>query len=82
MTLSWRPPGAGKSVLLAQWAATLPDLVVHLAGPEPADDDPVRFAQRRLGGIADVDAELAELGELVSLHTGGLGDPPPRGARL
>ena len=40
-----------------------------------SDDDPVRFAQRLLQGLATVDPEAAELGTLVSLHGGGLGTP-------
>ena len=75
LTLVVAPAGAGKSVLLAQWAATHPDLDVIWMDLTRSDDNPVRFAQRLLAGLATVNAEAAELGTLVSLHTGGLGTP-------
>ena len=75
LTLVVAPAGAGKSVLLAQWAATHPDLDVIWMDLTRSDDDPVRFAQRLLAGLATVNAEAAELGTLVSLHSGGLGTP-------
>jgi LuxR family maltose regulon positive regulatory protein len=39
------------------------------------DDDPVRFSQRLLSGLAAVNVDFAELNELTSLHGGGLGAP-------
>ena len=48
LTLIVAPAGAGKSVLLAQWAATHPDLAFVWMDLTPADDDPVRFSQRLL----------------------------------
>ena len=75
VTLMVAPAGAGKSVLLSQWAATRDDLVFVWLSVEAADDDPVRFSRRLLAGIAAIDPDLAELGELVSMHGGGLGTP-------
>jgi LuxR family maltose regulon positive regulatory protein len=75
VTLIVAPAGAGKSMLLAQWAATRHDLEFIWLSLEPADDDPVRFSGRLLSGIAAIDPDLAELGELVAMHGGGLGAP-------
>ncbi len=75
LTLMVAPAGAGKSVLLAQWAATRDDLVFVWLSLEAADDDPVRFSRRLLAGIADINPDLAELSELVAMHGGGLGTP-------
>ncbi len=69
------PAGAGKSVLLAQWAAAHPELAFVWMSLSAADDDPVRFAQRFLQGLATVSPTVAELGTLISLHGGGLGTP-------
>jgi len=39
------------------------------------DDDPVRFSQRLLSGLAAVNSDFADLAALTSLHGGGLGVP-------
>ena len=75
LTLVVAPAGSGKSVLLTQWAATHPEVDFVWLDLTPSDDDPVRFAQRLLQGLTAVDPEAAELGQLVSLHGGGLGTP-------
>ncbi len=75
LTLLVAPAGAGKSVLLAQWAADHPELHVVWMPLTAADDDPVRFSQRLLSGLSELDPEAAELGPLVSMHGGGLGTP-------
>ncbi len=75
VTLMVAPAGAGKTVLLAQWAASRDDLVFVWLGLEAADDDPVRFSRRLLSGMAEIDPDLAELAELVAMHGGGLGTP-------
>ena len=75
LTLMVAPAGSGKSVLLTQWAATHPEVDFVWLDLTPSDDDPVRFAQRLLQGLTAVDPEAAELGQLVSLHGGGLGTP-------
>jgi LuxR family maltose regulon positive regulatory protein len=75
LTLVVAPAGSGKSVLLSQWAGAHPELSWVWLDIDPADDDPVRFCQRLLGGLADVDPELGELATLVPMHAGGLGTP-------
>ena len=75
LTLIVAPAGAGKSVLLAQWADTHPDLDFVWLGLSPSDDDPVRFCQRLLQGLASVSPDIGDLAALVSLHGGGLGTP-------
>ncbi len=69
------PAGAGKSVLLAQWAATHPELAFVWLDVDPADDDPVRFSQQLLRGLAGIDPDFADLASLASMHGGGLGMP-------
>ncbi|HEX3979786.1 MAG TPA: hypothetical protein VHW93_01095, partial [Acidimicrobiales bacterium] len=75
LTLLVAPAGAGKSVLLAQWAAGHPELPVVWMPLTAADDDPVRFSQRLLSGLSELDPDAAELAPLVSMHGGGLGTP-------
>lgn len=75
LTLIVAPAGAGKSVLLAQWATTHPEL--HFVWMEVVEDDndPVRFSQRLLQELAGIDPDFADLSALTSLHGGGLGAP-------
>jgi len=75
LTLLVAPAGAGKSVLLAQWAAAHPELSWVWLDVEPADDDPARFSQRFLQGLAAIDPGCRELAGLVSMNGGGLGAP-------
>ncbi len=75
LTLVVAPAGAGKTVLLAQWAATRPELAVVWLPLTAADDDPVRFSQRLLSGLAALDPDVADIVPLVALHGGGLGTP-------
>ncbi len=75
LTLVVAPAGSGKSVLLSQWAATRPDLAFVWLQLEPADDDPVRFAQRLLRGLAAISPAFAELAPLASMSGRGLGAP-------
>jgi LuxR family maltose regulon positive regulatory protein len=75
LTLIVAPAGAGKSVLLAQWAATHTELAFVWMEVGAEDDDPVRFAQRLLSGLAGINADFADLNALTSLHGGGLGVP-------
>jgi LuxR family maltose regulon positive regulatory protein len=67
--------GAGKTVLLAQWATSHPDLDMVWLDIEVTDDDPVHFSQRLLRGLAALDPEFADLVPLVTMHGGGLGLP-------
>ena len=69
------PAGAGKSVLLAQWAASRPELHFVWMHIDQRDDDPVHFSQRLLHGLSAIRPELADLGPLVAMHGGGLGTP-------
>jgi LuxR family maltose regulon positive regulatory protein len=69
------PAGAGKSVLVAQWAESRPDLHFVWLHVDPPDNDPVHFAQRLLAGLSAIKPEFADLGPLVALHAGGLGWP-------
>ena len=67
------PAGAGKSVLLSQWAASRPDLHFVWLHVDTRDDDPVHFSQRLLQGLSAVRPDFADLRPLVALHGGGLG---------
>jgi LuxR family maltose regulon positive regulatory protein len=75
LTLIVAPAGAGKSVLLAQWAASHPELAFVWLEVGADDDDPVRFSQRLLSGLAAINSDFADLTALTSLHGGGLGTP-------
>ncbi len=75
LTLIVAPAGSGKSVLLAQWAATRPDLAFVWLQLEPADDDAGRFAQRLLRGLAAISPAFAELAPLAAMSSRGLGGP-------
>jgi LuxR family transcriptional regulator, maltose regulon positive regulatory protein len=68
------PAGAGKSVLLGQWAEARPELQFVWLEIVPTDDDPVRFRRRLLNGLAEVDPAFVDLSPLTSLHGEGLGD--------
>ncbi len=69
------PAGAGKSVLLAQWVNAHPELDVVFLALDATDDDPVRFSERLLQGLAAIDAAFVDFSPLVDLHGGGLGTP-------
>ena len=73
LTLIVAPAGAGKSVLLAQWAEARTDLAFVWMALTPSDDDPVRFSHRLLQGLAAIDPDAADFGSLVPMHAGGLG---------
>ncbi len=68
------PAGAGKSVLLAQWAATHPELQFVWLEVIPSDDDPVRFRRRLLKELAQIDRVFVDVSPLTSMHGEGLGD--------
>jgi LuxR family transcriptional regulator, maltose regulon positive regulatory protein len=69
------PAGAGKTVLLHQWASTHPELHFVWLPLEEVDDDPVRFSQRLLRGLGEVNPDVSELTPLVPMNGGGLGTP-------
>ena len=75
LTLIVAPAGAGKSVLLAQWATSHPELEFVWLEVVEDDDDPVRFSQRLLRGLGAISPDFADLTVLTSLHGGGLGTP-------
>jgi LuxR family transcriptional regulator, maltose regulon positive regulatory protein len=75
LTLIVAPAGAGKTVLLSQWAATHPELDFVWLDVGVDDDDPVRFSQRLIRGFTAIDPNFADLTSLVTLHGGGLGAP-------
>ncbi|WP_022892578.1 LuxR C-terminal-related transcriptional regulator [Agromyces subbeticus] len=74
VTLVVAQAGAGKTVLLQQWAADHPSLPFTWIDIEPADDDPVRFTSRLLEALAQVRPAVRQLARLSALHTGGLGE--------
>ena len=75
LTLIVAPAGAGKTILLAQWAATHPELDFVWVEVSGDDNDSVRFSQRLLQGFTAINPDFADLTSLVSLHGGGLGTP-------
>ena len=74
ITLVVAPAGAGKSVLLGQWAGTHPELQFVWLEIVPSDDDPVRFRRRLLNGLAEIDPTFVDVSPLTSVHGEGLGD--------
>ena len=75
LTLVVAPAGSGKTVLLSQWAASRPDLRFVWLALERADDDPIRFARKLIARLADLNAAAVELGPLLTIGGGGLGEP-------
>jgi LuxR family transcriptional regulator, maltose regulon positive regulatory protein len=74
ITLVVAPAGAGKSVLLGQWAGTHPELQFVWLEIVPSDDDPVRFRRRLLNGLAGIDPTFVDVSPLTSVRGEGLGD--------
>ncbi|HET6672076.1 MAG TPA: LuxR C-terminal-related transcriptional regulator [Agromyces sp.] len=75
LTLVVAQAGAGKTVLLNQWAAEHPEVPVVWIDVEAADDDPVRFSRRLLAGLAVVRPEVMGLARMSALNAGGVGRP-------
>ncbi|HZW41653.1 MAG TPA: AAA family ATPase, partial [Agromyces sp.] len=75
LTLVVAQAGAGKTVLLKQWAVEHPEVAYLWVDVEFADNDPVRFARRLLSEFASVRPEMEQLGHLTILNAGGLGTP-------
>ena len=73
VTLIVAPAGAGKSVLLAQWANAHPDLDFVWLEIRDKDNDPARFSQRLLRRLGEISPDFSDLVQLVSLSGGGLG---------
>ena len=74
LTLVVAPAGSGKTVLLAQWAASRTDLAFVWVDVERADDDPIGFARKLLGRLSTLEPTATELGPLLTVG-GGLGQP-------
>jgi LuxR family maltose regulon positive regulatory protein len=74
LTLVVAPAGAGKSVLVAQWAETHPELEFAWLEIVSSDDDPVRFCRRLLSALAHIDPAFGDLNPLASIHGEGLGE--------
>lgn len=86
LSLLVAPAGAGKSVLLSQWAHSRPDIAVAWFDVTAADDAPVAFARRLVAGVeavvpgfappaAPVEASGNRLGEaFLEDFTGALAD--------
>jgi LuxR family transcriptional regulator, maltose regulon positive regulatory protein len=75
LSLVVAPAGAGKTVLLAQWVATHPELDFVWLEVVLDDNDPVRFSQRLLRGFTAINPDFADLIPLVSMNGGGIGMP-------
>ncbi|MET0828588.1 MAG: LuxR C-terminal-related transcriptional regulator [Microbacterium sp.] len=75
LTLLVAPPGAGKTVLLDQWAANHPELVFVRIDVESLDDDPVRLAKRLSTAMTTVQPDMAQLSRFGALTAEGLGGP-------
>jgi LuxR family maltose regulon positive regulatory protein len=65
------PPGSGKSVLLAQWAAVGAERPTAWLTIEGADDDAVRYAQRLVDTMRTIDTTVGETA-LECIETTGL----------
>ncbi len=75
LTLVVAPAGSGKTVLLAQWAASRPDIAIAWLEVSFADADPPTFASRLIAAVARADSRLGAIQAPIGTSTGGLGDP-------
>jgi ATP/maltotriose-dependent transcriptional regulator MalT len=73
LTLLVAPAGAGKTVLLSQWASARPELAVAWLDVTPADDDSVQFAQRIIHALGTLDPRLSDFAVPLGEPGGGLG---------
>jgi LuxR family maltose regulon positive regulatory protein len=74
-TLIVAPAGAGKSVLISQWAADREDLRFVWLDLGPEDADAAHFARRLTGALGTLAPGFAKLGSKVVAAGGGLGRP-------
>jgi LuxR family maltose regulon positive regulatory protein len=65
--------GAGKTLLLSQWAAEHPEIDFAWISVEKVDDDPVRFARRLLRALSRLNPDIGGLSSLISMHGSGIG---------
>lgn len=75
LSLIVAPAGAGKSVLLAQWAASHPALPVAWVDIAPADADPLVLSRKLLTAITEASSEFRPPRAAVSTAARRLGDP-------
>ncbi|MEV8273458.1 LuxR C-terminal-related transcriptional regulator [Microbacterium sp. NPDC077184] len=73
LTLLVAPAGAGKTVLLAQWVKSRPDLTVAWFHFTAADADPAHFAERLVAGLEARHPAFADLDAPPGEARGGLG---------
>ncbi|GAA1959642.1 LuxR C-terminal-related transcriptional regulator [Agromyces allii] len=73
LTMVVAQAGAGKTVLLQQWVATMPRAAVAWLDIEREDDDPMRFSRRLIDALAGAGAAVGGLEHLAALSPGGLG---------
>lgn len=69
------PAGYGKSVLLAQWAQSRPDLAIAWLDITDADEDANGFAARLVRAITEADGRMTQPDAPVGTVDGGLGEP-------
>ena len=74
LSLVVAPAGAGKTVLLSQWAHSHPDIAVAWFDITAADDSPGAFAARLVDGIRSVVPALHPPGAPLEASEGRLGD--------
>ncbi len=75
LSLIVAPAGAGKTVLLAQWAHTRRDIAVAWLDITSVEDSVVGFAQRLVGGISAAAPWFCAPSTPVLTAEGRLGDP-------
>lgn len=75
LTVLVAPAGSGKTVLLAQWVASLRDARTTWVELSAADDDAVHFARRLIGSLAAHDPAFRSIDSALATTGGGLGAP-------
>ncbi|WP_426515478.1 LuxR C-terminal-related transcriptional regulator [Diaminobutyricibacter sp. McL0618] len=68
------PAGAGKTVLLEQWAETHADRSFVWVDITPADNDPAHFAGKLISGLSAVKPHFLNVGAPVAISGGRLGE--------
>ncbi len=66
--------GAGKTVLLEQWAETHPDRAFVWLDIVPADNDPAHFAAKLISGLTAVMPHFLDVAAPVAISGGRLGE--------
>lgn len=73
VTMLVAPAGSGKTVLLAEWVESRPDLLIAWFDIRPEDADRVRVAQRVTAALAAQDKAFRELAEQVAASRSAFG---------